>query len=100
MALAIRNNEVVVLRVGVLLGTGGDITDLIRGAGAIAHVHYQDIVQRPGPGDNSPPRSGIPNFMIGQSGSVIWEIGVVNGADMNRTVSSRGVGQWRSFTGR
>lgn len=100
LALTIRNNEVVVLRVGVLGGQGGDITNFVQGAGAIAHVHPQGLVQRPGPGDNSPPRSGIPNFMIGHSGTTIWEVGVVNNVDMYRRISGSGAGEWRRFKGR
>ncbi|GAB4195756.1 MAG: hypothetical protein Tsb002_28520 [Wenzhouxiangellaceae bacterium] len=99
LALAINSEGVVVVkRIAILTGQGGDVSRFIRGAGAIAHVHYRGLVQYPTGADHSAVKfAGISSFVIGSSGSRIWEVGRINGQYKYRTVSGREPGRWRPY---
>ncbi|MGE3298664.1 MAG: RHS repeat domain-containing protein [Porticoccaceae bacterium] len=90
-------NIVVVKRIAILKGQGGDVTSFIGGASVIAHVHYQGLVQRPCCADNLSVKLGIPGFVIGQDGSRIWELGQVGGNSVFRDVSRSTHGPWQDF---
>jgi len=92
------SGEVIVMRIGVLTGQGGSIS--VRGAGAVAHVHYKGLVQRPDGADHSAVKfKGIPSFVIGQKGRKVWEVGRQDGNYMYRTVHRSKPGNWKTFKG-
>ncbi len=95
------NNDVIVLRAGILPPNGGRIN--ISGAGVVAHVHYQGLEQRPGPGDHHSVKSrNIPGFVINHNGSRVWEVGRVAGVGGTydyRTVHGASPGRWRRLRG-
>jgi hypothetical protein len=92
------NDEVVVIRVGVLTGQGGSIS--VAGAGAVAHVHYRGLIQRPDGADHSAVKfKGIPSFVIGQTGRRIWEVGRQNNIYVYRSVHGSEPGSWKEFKG-
>ena len=88
-------NSVIVRRIGILLGQGGDLTRFVSDAGAIAHVHYDGLIQRPCCGDHSSVKFGISDFVIGKDGRNIWEVGRVNGSYLYRSVNKETPGRWQ-----
>jgi hypothetical protein len=96
IAMAIRDaGDVIVQRIGILRGQGGDLTRFLSGSGALAHVHYDGLIQKPCCGDHSSVKAGISDFVIGRDGRNIWEVGRVNSSYLYRSVGSDIPGRWQ-----
>jgi RHS repeat-associated protein len=101
LALAINSNgEVVVLRVAVLVGQGATVGSLAVGAGAIAHVHYEGLIQPPHQADHSAVKYGrISSFVLGHTGRRLWEVGRMSGGYVYRDVSRSSPRGWQEYPG-
>jgi hypothetical protein len=99
LALALNTDrQVIATKVGILTGQGGNITSFINGAGAIAHVHYKGLIQKPCCGDHSAVKfRGISSFVIGQRGRKVWEVGRTGGNYQYRSVHGSSPGRWRDY---
>jgi RHS repeat-associated protein len=81
--------DVVVLRIGAYSGQGGSLGTVAQlqgeGARAVAHVHYNGLVQGPDGSDHSAVKfAGIPSFVIGRYGTQFWEVGRIDNQFMQR----------------
>ena len=99
LALAINSKgEVVVTNYAILKGQGGNVSSLIEGAGAIAHVHYWGLVQEPHGADHSAVQSrDMSSFVIGEFGANIWEVGRIDGEYKYRSIFTDSYGKWKDY---
>lgn len=103
MGLATNDSgEVVVTRIGIKQGLGGKVGNILVGAKAMAHVHYQGLIMKPEVGDISPVKiAGMTNFAITsrmtgreQSCCNVWEVGQQSGVGVYRNIRGRAPGRW------
>lgn len=87
------NGEVVVTDAFIKSGQGGYFS--LNGAGAVAHVHYAGIVQKPYGTDDSMLKRGRSSFVIGAKGGRVWELGRINKTIYYRNI--KGNNKWKKF---
>jgi YD repeat-containing protein len=90
--------EVVVTAIGLADSQGG-YTEIPSGSIAMAHVHWGNLSPKPGAGDSDSLQYGYSNFVIGQKGKSLWEVGLVDGKPKQRkiNVNTYQPGGWQKF---
>jgi RHS repeat-associated protein len=89
------NGEAVVKSIEVL-GKQGASLQAATGE-AVAHLHYDGLVQPPNSGDYSAAKTGLASFVFGSRGQT-WEVGRQGGNYVQRSIASDGTpGKWKAF---